>query len=295
MCNDKESTERKVQPPLLSRRSALSLLGVVSVAAGAVAAPEAAAQETTSVLEKVRQSGVLRASAIPGELPSSDKNPTSGEWYGFAPAMVRDLGTVLDVDVEFFETTFGGAILALQSGQINIAISLSATPQRALAIDFTTPMYDHGFGVLAGQSLDPKVWADVNKPEITVGVTIGSNEESVARRFVPQAEIRGHTGRDDVILALSAGQIDCAVFAMAPGLTAVKRNPSMGRFVLLDGPTVYAPSSIGVRHEVDKSWRDFINIWLNFNRGNGQLREWIQEGFAANGILPEDLPTTFKI
>ena len=73
-------------------------------------------------------------------------------------------------------------------------------------------------------------------------------------------------------------------------MTAAKKNPAIGRFVMLQQPVVSLPSNIGVRKEADWRWRDFLDVWIDFNRGTGQIREWMLSGLQGLDIAPEDVP-----
>jgi len=38
---------------------------------------------------------------------------------------------------------------------------------------------------------------------------------------------------------------------------------------------------MAVRREPDKRWRDFLSVWVDYNRGIGQMREWFLKGAVA--------------
>jgi hypothetical protein len=50
-----------------------------------------------------------------------------------------------------------------------------------------------------------------------------------------------------------------------------------------------------VRREPDKHWRDFLSVWVDYNRGIGQMREWFVKGLALSGVKPEDVPVELSI
>jgi polar amino acid transport system substrate-binding protein len=75
------------------------------------------------------------------------------------------------------------------------------------------------------------------------------------------------------------------------GLTTVGRNPSLGPFHLLGSPTVALPTDLAVQHEPDTRFVEVINAWLDFNRGIGQIREWLLDGLALNGVPREAVPS----
>ena len=51
------------------------------------------------------------------------------------------------------------------------------------------------------------------------------------------------------------------------------------------------PSSLGVQREPDTRFIEVINAWLDFNRGIGQIREWIIGGLAMIGVTRDQLPS----
>ncbi len=182
-------------------------------------------------------------------------------------------------------------MLDLQANKVDLAFALNPTPQRALAIGFAHPMIIHPFGCLAKHGFDPKTWDDINKPDIRIAVDLGSLHETAARRFAPKAQITGFKTRDDCTLALQSGRVDVHILAAILGLSTVGKNPSMGPYHLLTDPVVALPSNLGVRREQDTRFVDVINAWLDFNRGIGQIREWLLNGLALVGVKREQIPS----
>ena len=33
-----------------------------------------------------------------------------------------------------------------------------------------------------------------------------------------------------------------------------------------------------------------MNAWIDYNRGIGQIRDWLLAGLALNGVQPDDIP-----
>ena len=50
-----------------------------------------------------------------------------------------------------------------------------------------------------------------------------------------------------------------------------------------------------VEREADKRWRDFLSVWIDYNRGIGQMREWFVKGLGLAGVKPEDVPVELSI
>jgi polar amino acid transport system substrate-binding protein len=238
---------------------------------------------------------VLRIAVLPGELPYFNKDLASGTWSGFSIEMANDIAKLLDVKLEYTESTYGNSILDLQSNKIDLGFALNPTPQRALVVDFCGTVFPHPFGAMLKKGLEAKTWADINKPEVNVAVDVGSANEAVARRFAPNATIKSLKSRDEVMLEMASGRVDCVVNALVLGLTAIAKNPNLGSYRILQSPSVAIPSSMAVRREPDKRWRDFLSVWVDYNRGIGQMREWFVKGLSLAGVKPEDVPVELNI
>jgi polar amino acid transport system substrate-binding protein len=243
-----------------------------------------------STFDRVSRSKVLRIAALPGELPYFQKDITSGEWRGAAISMALDIAKVWGAKLDYVESTYGNSVLDLQSNKIDLAFALNPTPQRALSIGFTHPMIIHPFGCLAKKGFDPKTWDDINKPDVRIAFDIGSLHETCAKRFAPKAQLTGFKTRDDCILALQSGRVDVDILAAILGLSAVGKNPALGPYHLLQGPLVALPSSLGIQREADTRFADVINAWLDYNRGIGQIREWLLDGLALVGVQRDQVP-----
>jgi len=290
-----QSDEQKISE---DRREALRYalaIGSGAALTSALAGPASAQTAADNTLDHVRGAKVLRIAVLPGELPYFNKDLASGTWSGMCIEMANDIAKLLDVKLEYTESTYGNSILDLQSNKIDLGFALNPTPQRALVVDFTNLVFPHPFGAMLKKGLEAKTWADINKPEVKIAVDVGSANETVARRFAPNAAIKSLKSRDEVMLEMASGRVDCVVNALVLGLTAIAKNPSLGTYKILQSPSVAIPSSMAVRRESDKRWRDFLSVWVDYNRGIGQMREWFVKGLSLSGVKPEDVPVELNI
>jgi polar amino acid transport system substrate-binding protein len=285
------------------RREALRYafaIGSGAALASALASPAAAQASPDNTLDRIRAGKLLRIAVLPGELPYFNKDLATGNWSGFSIEMANDIAKLLDVQLEYTESTYGNSILDLQSNKIDLGFALNPTPQRALVVDFCGAVFQHPFGAMLRKGLEAgtseiKTWADVNKPAVTIAVDVGSANETIARRFAPNATIKSLKSRDEVMLEMSSGRVDCVVNALVLGLTAIAKNPNLGTYKILQTPSVAIPSSMAMRREPDKRWRDFLSVWVDYNRGIGQMREWFTKGLSLSGVKPEDVPVELNI
>jgi polar amino acid transport system substrate-binding protein len=280
------------------RRDALRYaFGIGSAAAlsSALASPASAQTASDNTLDRVRASKVMRIAVLPGELPYFNKDLASGTWSGFSIEMANDIAKLLDVKLEYVESTYGNSILDLQANKIDLGFALNPTPQRALVVDFTNLVFPHPFGAMLRKGLEAKTWTDINKPEVKIAVDVGSANEAVARRFAPNATIKSLKSRDEVMLEMASSRVDCVVNALVLGLTAIAKNPNLGTYKILQSPSVTVASGMAVRRESDKRWRDFLSVWVDYNRGIGQMREWFVKGLTLAGVKPEDVPVELNV
>jgi polar amino acid transport system substrate-binding protein len=278
---------------MLSRRLfAVGAAGASTILPIAAHAEEPSAEST---IDRIKRTKTLRIAALPGEAPYFNKDISSGAWSGMCIEMAKDIAGVFEAQVDYLESTYGNSVLDLQANKIDLAFSLNPTPRRALVIDFTHPFYLHGFGMVGKKGFHASNWSELNNPDLKIAADICSVHEIAARRFAPKATIVALKARDDCILAVQTGRADCVILAVNLGLTAVKKNPALGEFQMLHQPRVQLPTCMGVRMESDKRWRDFLNAWVDYNRGIQQIREWLYAGLAINGVKPEDVPSDVEL
>ncbi|HEY8290044.1 MAG TPA: transporter substrate-binding domain-containing protein [Acetobacteraceae bacterium] len=281
------------QPQARLARRTLAAAGLLLPAVAMIGSARAeTASEST--FDRVRRTKVLRIAALPGELPYFQKDLTTGEWSGACIDMAKDIATVFDAKLAYVESTYGNSVLDLQSNKVDLAFALNPTPARALSIGFTHPMLIHPFGCLAKHDLNPTTWDDLNKPDIRIVFDLGSLHETAARRYCSKAQLTGFKTRDECTLALQSGHADAQILAAMLGLAAVGRNHSLGPYHLLTNPLVALPSCLGIQREPDTRFKEVINAWIDMNRGNGQIREWLLEGLAKFGVGRDQIPPTLS-
>ncbi|MCI3203531.1 MULTISPECIES: transporter substrate-binding domain-containing protein [Pandoraea] len=278
----------------MNRREILrhSVVAGIGAAAAATVATPAAAQATAgqSTFDRVKQSKVLRIAAFAGEEPYFHKDIVSNVWSGACIDMAKDIASNFGASVVEVESTYGNSVLDLQSGKVDIAFALNPTPQRALSIDFTTPIFVHSFTVIGRKGVAKVAkWEDINKPNIRIAVDLGTTHETIARRYLPKSSILGFKNRDLAFLALTSGRADYVVVLTMLAINALKKNPQLGD-LSIPKPELTMPVNMGVRTEPDKRWRDFLSTWADYSRTLGTTREWLLAALANAGINPGNIP-----
>jgi polar amino acid transport system substrate-binding protein len=278
-----------------TRRSLAGALGASTVVAAALAAPATAQTASESTFERVRRTGVVRMAVLPGEVPFFRKDLATGEWHGTALAMARDIAGAFNAKLEYVESTYSNSVLDLQANKIDLAFALNPTPQRALAIGFARPYYQHPFGIVSAPGFKAHTWDELNRPEVRVVSLIGSLMDNLLARYAPKATLVPARAGDDAILLVQAGRADCISYALIQALGVSGKVPALSQVTLLDGPRVELPSAMGVQAEPDRRWRDFLDSWTDYNRGTRQIGVWFREGLLQMGVKPENIPANADI
>ncbi len=176
----------------LTRRMLNTALGAVVAAALALpAAAQEAAQALSkeSVIETIKQRGVIKIGLslfVPWSM--RDKN---GELIGFELDVGRQLAEDMGVDVEFVPTAWDGIIPALVSGKFDVIISgMSITAERNLTVNFSDPYAYSGLTILANKAMtEGYTLDDFNKPEVTFAARRGATPVVVIQRIFPDATL----------------------------------------------------------------------------------------------------------
>jgi polar amino acid transport system substrate-binding protein len=189
----------------ISRRAVgTAAIGTIVAASSLATAQRANAQASgDSTFDRVRQTKVLRIAALPGESPYFNKNIATGEWTGMAVEMAKNIATSFDAKLEYLESTYGNSVLDLQSGKIDLAFALNPTPQRALVIGFSRPVFMHGFGTVAKKGSSPRPGATSTSPR--------SRSRSISARCTssrPQLRLEGGDHRPQDPRRMRAGGAD---------------------------------------------------------------------------------------
>lgn len=276
---------------MIARRDLAGLIGVGAMTAALSLTSDTAKAQGAgkNTFDRVLANKKLRLGAVTSSAPWFVKDSATGKWGGHFFAIGTALAADMDVQLELVETTWGNAVLDLQSDKIDVMFGLNPTPKRAMAVDFSNPVYDSALVVIAKPGFEPKTWADLNKPDVKISVDLGSAHDQVASRLCPKAQIVRFKTIDEAMLALRSGRVDVQCIFWMGAVRAVKRDPSLGK-VVVPQPFFGSTSNAAFRREQDKTWRDFVNTWIGYSRGLGLVREAVVSSLAQVDVTADDIP-----
>ncbi len=221
-------------------------------------------------LSEIVKRGELRVAVQSGAAPYAffDKN---GEQAGSMIDFTKGMADAMGVKLKVLDFDWDGLIPALLSGKADIlAADMTPTLKRALKISFTDPWIEVQPCVFTSTKAKFKTLEDVNKPEVTVGVLLGSTGETIAKKYLPNAKIKSYKGGGRMIVqALIAGHVDAGVNDDLAVLTVLPDFPP-NSIRLLDKRLGLGkdPLSFAVRQESVNLWQ-WINLYFKTVRSNG--------------------------
>ncbi len=257
---------------------------------------QAAAQE--SDWDRIMRTGVVKVAVIPNRAPYFwDENK---EWKGFTAEMSRDIVKGLSVAMnkelktEWIITSYATVILDIQASKVDFFIGMAFSEERLKALNMFGPMW--AVPNVAVNRKDFKIgdtWAVYNRPEVNIAVQMGTTDEDAARKFLPNAKIRGLKGFAETVLDVQSGNSQTFVASVLTGMGALKENPSLGDLVVLQ-PVFALPSGGGVRRDGDGRLFEWLQGWAWSYRNSGWSQRRIVESMKDAGLPVERLPPDLK-
>ena len=194
-----------------------------------------------------------------------DKMKPVGSDVEAAELLAKDLG----LQLEIVNTTNSSRIPNLLSNKVDLIISsLSITPERQKAVDFSIPYGAIQAAVGAPKSL--KLTSIEDLAGKTVAVTRGGPQDKIVTERAPQAKVVRFDDESASITAAATGQAD--IVAITPPIIAAiaKKNPSR------DFETKFILQSYQLGVAMRKGQPELmaaVNGWIKTNLANGKLND----------------------
>jgi polar amino acid transport system substrate-binding protein len=238
-----------------------------------------------SILDKIVKDGKAKI-GVDLTFPPIQFRDSNNEPTGYNVELFKSMLNDLKVEPEWVDIPFANLFSAQASGQIDLSgIAATILPSRALNVTFASvPLFVESVVVLLKPGSTVKSTADLNKPEVTIAVQVGSSQEATAPGFFPNAKLKSLenqaaiqdvvTGRSDAYL-LSEFNIK-PIKDANPEVTVLKAPP-----VFVDYNTWFMPLN-------DTKAQLWISNWLNYQVSHGNLatqwNKWIGDDARALGL-----------
>ncbi len=255
---------------LMGAFAGIALAGMTATAAVAQEAQQALSSE--SVIETIKQNGVLRV-GMSTFVPWAMRNK-EGELIGFEIDVATQLAEDMGVEVEFVPTAWDGIIPALLAGKFDVIIGgMTITPERNLTVNFTAPYAHSSLGVMANKELAEGLnWPDdFDSSDVTFVCRRGATPCSYIEAKFPKATLRQFDDQSQTTQEVMNGNAH-----------VLMGSQPLPNFMIYDNPEVlFAPTDEGIdpgneAFAVRKGDPDALNYfsnWILLKKSSGWLQE----------------------
>lgn len=220
--------------------------------------------------------------------PPFEMADAKGQPEGVSVDLARAMGEALGRKLEILNIPFDGLIPSLKTGKIDLILSsMTATPERAKAIDFSEPYLATGLCLLVGKNSPVQNAGDLDLPGRTVAVKQGTTGHLHARQF-KQARVLVLDRETACVLEVVQGKADAFLYDQMSVLKHWQQNPDTTRALL--APFQKEQWAIGFR-KGDDALRLQVNSFLKDFRSRSGFEDlgsrWLapqKEAFRAAGI-----------
>jgi polar amino acid transport system substrate-binding protein len=214
------------------------------------------------------------------------RDPASGEWSGYFLDVMNGFAASIDVEVEVVETTWGNMVAGVQAGRWDISSGLNRNPQRALALNYSIPIWSYEIGLLY-DTRNPKITpemtslADFDVEGMTIAVMQGAAGDLSISPQIKNAKILRLDGANEGRLAIIAKRAD--VFATDSDIhrITIAQNPDWAAQVLPDPAIAKQGIAYGLRNSVPLEDIQVLDIYLEEQIATGAVQRLYEAASAA--------------
>jgi len=193
--------------------------------------------------------------------PPFEMRDPQGQPAGVSVDLARMIGEKLGRPVEFQNLPFEGLIPSLKTGRVDMILSsMTATPERAVAVDFSDPYLKTGLCLLVGKDSGITSAADLNQPGKRITVVKATTGHLWAMKELPQAKVFVLATEAACAMEITQGKADAFIYDQLSTLRNWQRHPDATRAIL--------------KPFKEESWA------IALRKGNDELRGQINQALA---------------
>jgi len=165
--------------------------------------------------------------------PPFEMRDAKGEPAGISVDLANALGGSLGRAVEIQNLPFDGLIPSLKAGKIDLILSsMTATEERARAIDFSEPYLRTGLCLLVGTRIDVQSQSDLDRVGRTVAVKKGTTGHLWATKNLHKAKVLVLDKEGAAVLEVIQGKADAFIYDQMSVYSHWRRNETTTRAIL---------------------------------------------------------------
>lgn len=244
---------------------------------------------TDEIWDRIQEQGKLVV-GVAADYPPFEFYDKEFQLDGLDIALIREIGQILDVEIEIMDIAFDGLIGALQLGHIDVAISaISVTPERERATDFSNIYFVSEDAILAAQGSNISIDVVDDLSIHRVGVQSGTvfqdwlQSELVDTDKMPPGNLFFYQEINKAVDDLSEGRIDLVAMDLPPAGVAA----SSGVFKIVRQGLNQQRFAIAIPKGATRLQSELNNAVIQL-QNSGLLNDIIT---TYLGLVAEDIPS----
>jgi polar amino acid transport system substrate-binding protein len=213
-----------------------------------------------------------------GHPPEFYRDPATGEPAGVVPELGKVMAADLGVKLEFVNVPWPEHMQALLANKVDLLLSYTNTPMRALEVEFAGPLLPSEAVVLLSKH-SPVQWREaLNQPGRRIAIWHGSSIARVAAQFFPAAIL---VEAADPAGEVAAGRVDGGVVDAVTKIF-MDKHPDLRLLRDAEGNLEVLAQEWGhpAIRPGDQRFLNWLNNWLDYHR-EGVIHYWIQNWWQS--------------
>jgi polar amino acid transport system substrate-binding protein len=245
---------------------------IIAAALTTISALPTLAQDASD-LQTIKNRGVLRVGAAVAA-PYYTKVIETGAWQGLAVDLAGLIAAQLGVKVELIETQWGEAAAGLQTNRFDIMIGFTATPSRALAVDFTEPIGGVPFGVIAKASDAERfsTWLGMNDSKVQLVAVDGTGSTIQMKPILSAAQWHLMPSYDAEFLELDSGRQDAGLMDAVNAKGYLKNRAGKNLVFIKPTPNIATDTNIALKKSNPTEMLRWLNLTIRYLDQRGELK-----------------------
>ena len=234
-----------------------------------------------SRLQRILAEGELRVGTTGDWNPMTMIDPNSKERTGFDIDVAKALATDMGVKAVFVPTTWKTLVNGVVADKYDMTSSASLSPKRALVAGYSMTYFAVEDVPLMLEKNKGKYnsWEDLNNPNVTVAVTLGTVQEKRAEVIFDKSKIIKVSAPARDYQEVLAGRADISMTSNLEAAKLVAQYPEMMVVPVQEGKN---PTPLAVLlPQTDQVWINYVNHWIVLKTERGffdQLEaKWLKQ------------------
>jgi ABC-type amino acid transport substrate-binding protein len=252
------------------------LFGAAALAIAFGLAAPAEAQQPQSRLYEITKNKKLRVCIYPLYYSISFRDAKTGELVGIDADLSKELAKELGAELQYVETSFGTFIADLQANKCEIGMfGVGATLRRGQAVEFSKPYLVTNIYAVTRKGGKIKEWADIDKPGVTVAVSLGSYIETFMQNYLKQAKMVAIAPPATREAELAARRVD-VIMTDFPTAIKVTDEFDWASYILPAEKLAITPYAYVVPAG-DQIWLNYVNLFVDTIKLDGRLLNYAKK------------------